>query len=87
MTDNKLFQEPQASELMTLRIRARRKRRITYDCMSAIVYGDLIRCKKGHEFRTIGRAGGNKLSVRTVLRGTASSACKKCQDYDGEEHE
>lgn len=87
MTDYKLFQEPQASELMTLRSRARRKRRITYDCMSAIVYGDQVRCKKGHEFRTIGRSGGNSLSVRTVLRGTASSACKKCQDYDGEEHE
>jgi len=89
MTDNNLFQEPMATELTTKRIQARRKRRITYDCMNAIVQGIWVTCKAGHEFRRTGpkSSAGTGIGLLPVLRGMASSTCKQCEDYDEETDE
>lgn len=87
MLDNKLFQEPQVSQLTRRRIQTRRKRRLTYDCMNGIVKGELVVCKKGHTFKPIGRSKKTGISVHTVLWGTSSSACRECQDYDEETDE
>ena len=87
MTDNRNFQEPLAAGLTTKRIQARQKRRITYDCMNAIVEGANVVCKKGHEFKVMGNRRVKGMTVLSVLRGMTSSACNKCPDYDGEEHE
>lgn len=82
-----LFQEPQVSELTTLRIQKRRKHRLTYDCMNGIVKGANVVCKKRHTFPPIGNRKEPGLAVLTVLRGTLSSVCHRCKDYDGEENE
>lgn len=86
MKDN-LFQEPTATQLAEMRIHARQKRRLTYDCMNAIVQGDGVVCKKEHEFKPISNRRNKGIALLTVLRGTSSSTCQKCRDYDGEEHE
>ncbi len=80
-----LFQEPRAKELAQIRMRSRKKRRLIYDCMNAVVQGDGVTCREGHEFKGYSRDKG--IPLLTVLRGTASSTCQECGDYDGEEHE
>ena len=87
MTDNKLFEEPTATELAQKRINARQKRRLTYDCMNAIVQRNSVICKKRHEFKSIGNRKDKGLGLLTILRGVLSSACQECPDYDGEEDE
>lgn len=84
MIDNKLFQKPVATKLVNMRIHARRKRRLTYDCMKTIVKGDSVACKKGHSFKKVGRRQKEGLSLPSVLRGMSSSVCQKCKDYDEE---
>lgn len=81
-----IFQEPGASKLAQMRIqsRSRRHKRITYDCMNAIVQGDIVICKKGHVFKRIGGKKAPGLSVLSVLKGISSSVCKSCQDCDEE---
>jgi len=82
-----LFKEPAASRLAQLRIKARRKRRLTYDCLSAQVQGDSVICGEGHAFKQIGRRDKGGLSLSFVLRGMSSSVCQKCRDYNGESEE
>jgi len=89
--DKKLFQEPLATRLAEMRIKARRRlnvfrkrKRLTYDCMKAIVKGDSVVCKKRHKFKMVGRRKKEGLSLLSVLRGMSSSVCQKCKDYDGE---
>lgn len=87
MKDNSPFQEPMATELTTKRIQARQKRRITYDCMNAIVEGNSVVCKKGHEFKAFGRRSNKGMPLLSVLRGMTSSTCAKCGDNDEETDE
>lgn len=83
-TNGKLFQEPSASKLVQMRIQSRRHKRITYDCMNAIVQRNIVICKKGHVFKPLGRKKTPGLAVLSVLKGISSSVCKKCKDYDGD---
>jgi hypothetical protein len=80
-----LFQEPWVSELTRRRIQARRKRRLTYDCMNATVRpGELVRCKQGHQFPKLAHSQVEGLGLRSVLSGRSSSICQKCKDFDQE---
>ena len=79
-----IFKEPAATKLTQMRIQKRRHRRLTYDCMTAIVQGDSVTCKKGHVLKSIGGRKTPGLSLLSVLRGISSSVCKECQDYDEE---
>ena len=88
---NEFFREPIASELVRMRIRARKKpniyrkkKRLTYDCMGAIVKGDNVVCRKKHRFKSVGKRRKPGLSLMAVLRGMSSSVCQTCKDYDGE---
>ena len=85
---NSPFREPQASKLTALRIQARRKHRITYDCMNAVtcLQEGVVICKKGHEFKPVGKMQKG-MSLLSVLRGMCSSVCRKCKDYNGEDDE
>ena len=87
MTQETVFQEPEATELATLRSKMRWERRLTYDCMNAIVKGDIVVCKKGHPFRARGRSTKTGISVLAILRGTSSGECRNCEDYNGEDTE
>jgi hypothetical protein len=78
------FQEPQASELTRLRIKARRQKRIPYDCLGAIVKGDSVVCKWGHRLRGVGNRTKPGMSLLSVLKGMSSSFCQSCKDYDEE---
>ena len=82
--DSDTFKNPMAAELIKKRIQARRKRRLTYDCMSAVVKGVVVLCKEGHRFPQVGRSQGNGLSLLSVLRGRSSSVCQNCRDFDQE---
>jgi hypothetical protein len=87
--DSNTFKNPMAAELIKKRIQARRKRRLTYDCMSAIVKGAVVVCKEGHKFLQMGRRGGQGqgLSLLSVLRGRSSGVCQNCRDFDEERTE
>lgn len=85
------FQEPMASQLVHLRIKARRKlnalrkkKRLTYDCLNAVVKHDSVVCRKRHKFKTQGKRKKPGLSLLSVLRGMSSSVCQTCKHYDGE---
>ena len=83
--DRDTFKNPMAAELIKNRIQARQKRRLTYDCMSAVVKGSAVLCKEGHKFLAVGRkAKGTGLSLLFVLRGRSSSVCQNCRDFDEE---
>ena len=87
MINDKWFKRDQANELTILRIKARRKRRLTYDCMNGIVQGSTVRCKRGHTFKVMGRRKTPGLPVVGVLSGMSSCLCRDCEDFDGEETE
>jgi hypothetical protein len=79
-----IFRADKASKLAHMRVKARRNRnvhgspkRLTYDCLSAIVKGDEVVCKEGHQFKAT-------MFLLTVLKGISSSVCQKCKDYNGE---
>ena len=79
---NKYFEEPGGNQLELLRNKAREKRRITFDCFTAIVKGndpEKVICKRGY------RLGGHRtisVLLLSVLRGRASKVCQRCPDYD-----
>ena len=85
--DDAFFQDPVASTLTSLRIKARRKRRITYDCLNTIVKGAMVLCKEGHHFWRVGQQKREGFPLLGVLKGRSSSVCQNCEDYDGERHE
>ena len=88
MESDSMFSQDWAEILARKRIRARRKRRLTYDCMNSTPQlGEVVRCKKGHEFPAIGRSEMGGLSLRSVLSGRSSSVCQKCKDFDQETDE
>lgn len=78
---NDIFTEPQASELAKLRIEARNKRRIPYDCLHAIVDGRKVSCNKGNR---IGTTTDGHLDLVSVLRGRSAKVCQDCKDYDAD---
>jgi len=82
----KLFQEPIATQLASFRDKARKKRRIAYDCMNAIVVGEYVLCKRGHEFKPLSVPGKHTpkgaVSLFSVLRGRTPRVCQGCKDYD-----
>lgn len=80
-----MFREPMATKLAELRIAARAKRRLTYDCMKAVVSGARVICAKGHKFPTPGFTEVTGVRLESVLRGRSSQVCQRCEDYDGEE--
>ena len=87
MISDKWFKRDQANELTILRIKARRKRRLTYDCMNGIVASSTVVCKRGHAFKVMGRRKIPGLPVVGVLGGMSSCLCRNCEDFDGEETE
>ena len=84
MIDAKLFKKPAANALTRLRIEARRKHRLTYDCMAAKVHGNRVECAKGHTFPSPGPGQARGLRLESVLTGRSSRVCQGCKDYDGE---
>lgn len=79
-----IFTEPHASELAKLRIEARQKRRIPYDCLNAIVQyspTDCVKCKMGH---LIGRGAGGAKDLLSVLAGRSALVCQDCKDYNAD---
>jgi len=82
MEANYIFTEPQASRLARLRITARGKHRIVYDCLNAIVDGDRVKCKKGN---IIGRGADGSIGLISVLAGRTALVCQDCKDYDADE--
>lgn len=81
---DRCFQEPKASQLAHMRIKARRKRnvygtkkRLTYDCRNNRVIGAMVECP-GHKFK------GGMMNLLSVLKGISSDVCQKCKDYNGE---
>ena len=87
MISDKWFKRPKVDELTILRIKARRRRRLTYDCMNGVVAGSTVVCKRGHPFKVMGRGKVPGLPVVGVLGGMSSSVCRTCEDFDGEETE
>ncbi len=81
------FREPMATKLEEGRAKKRGEgKRLVYDCLNAQVEDEnLVGCKKGHVFH-IGQRQDGKISLETVLRGTAVPlACKQCSDYKEDE--
>jgi len=77
-----IFTEPDASNLAKLRIKAREKRLIPYDCLNAIVDGDKVICKKGN---IIGRHKTGSMDLVSALAGRSALVCQDCKDYDTDE--
>ena len=57
-------------------------KRTLYECSQARVYGDRIRCSKGHPLLTRTEDGG--IAIRRLARGEplAYSICQGCPDFD-----
>ena len=57
-------------------------KRTLYECSHARVYGDRIRCGKGHPLLARTEDGG--IAVRRLARGEplAYSVCQGCPDFD-----
>jgi len=75
------FTEPRASELAKRRIEARKKRRLTYDCLSAIVDGERVKCNIG---RHIGHAADGSMNLVSVLSGRSAKVCQGCKDHNAD---
>jgi len=83
MDNNELFTEPIASKLEGMRATARTKRRITYDCLNAIVTSDRVKCRCNHFFKRPGAMNGDgSTDLHAVLKGRSPLICAKCTDYD-----
>ena len=87
MIDTKVFQEPMATQITALRIKARQKRRLTYDCLNAIVRNESVRCRKAHKLASVGNRHIPGMGLLSVLKGRSAQICQKCKDYNGEELE
>ena len=55
--------------------------RQTFDCFNAHVRGDRVVCLKGYH---LGASKDGSLYLLSVLKGTTSSECKNCQDFNGD---
>lgn len=88
------FEEPEASKLTGLRIKARlqlnrfkKLKILTYDCIHAIVKGNSVVCKKKHRFKSVGGRKKEGFGILAALRGWSSGVCQNCADYNGETNE
>ena len=72
--ESRYFEEPLASQLEAKRDMARTKRRITYDCFSAVVRDGQVSCAREHFT--------NPIPLLSVLRGRSTALCVKCTGYD-----
>lgn len=59
-------------------------KKMTYECLNAVVSGDRVRCKLG---KALGTADDGSVALITVLRGICSGTCKSCMDYNAEKEE
>ena len=57
-------------------------KRTLYECSHARVYGERIRCRKGHPLLTRSEDGG--IAIRRLARGEplSYSICQGCPDFD-----
>ena len=78
------FEEPLVGHLMEAREKARKNRRLTYDCMAAVTDGDVVKCRHGYKFLGVGKKQGGGMSLLSALRGRSSGRCQKCEEYDKE---
>lgn len=82
------FTEPQASELESMREKAReakaatQKGRITFDCYNAIYpsEGNRVKCKLGYKMSNT-REGTMELA--SVLAGRTGFFCRRCSHFEG----
>lgn len=82
------FRGRACQNLLAARIRARKSgKRLTYDCMGAVVQRDRVVCKFGHEVKGGGTPKYPSMPLLSVLKGISSKACQHCPDYDGETDE
>jgi hypothetical protein len=63
--------------------RRRRNQQLTFDCFKAHARGDRVICIAGHTLSPVSEDGS--MYLMSVLRGTTSSECKNCSDFEGEE--
>ena len=82
--NQKVFEEPVASELERKRDLARaRKGKLTYDCyhLKVLRCGDRVACDTGKKL-TPGTKG--TLPLQTILNGRTCSVCYGCARYNGD---
>lgn len=84
---DEFFKRKAAEKMADMREKARRRRRIPYDCMNAVVVGGEVVCKLGYRFPPHAHSKKTSMPLLTVLRGRSNIVCQKCRDYDGEECE
>lgn len=75
-----VFALPASKQLEDMRATRRKKRRITYDCMNAVVQGSKVGCKAGQQISK--GSGDGRATLIAVLRGGSSMTCKTCPYYD-----
>ena len=73
-----LFKEPKATNFELMRLTARSRKRIVYDCRNTIVFeADRARCKAGHSFAS----RVNTMPMEHVLSGRGWEVYQDCKDY------
>ena len=73
-----MFKEPKATNFELMRLDARSRKRIVYDCYNAIVFKvNRARCKAGHSFAS----RVNTMPMEHVLSGRGWAVCQDCKDY------
>lgn len=88
---DKLFDEPLANQLETMRHKARSKRRIVYDCHQARVVEDDedgLRVSCPHYVLNTRRNTcwlDGSITLKAVLRGSSLNVCQSCPKYDDED--
>jgi len=51
----------------------------TRDCYNCIVYGDMCKCRKGHDLDAYHQCA--EVTEKFVLRGSLLSGCRNCKDF------
>ena len=75
------FQEPRATALMTCRMMERKRHKIVYDCLNAVVNPTdptRVICRLGYEMKWPGRHQRPGVPLESVLGGGTCKQCKKC---------
>lgn len=73
-----MFEEPKATNFELMRLDARSRKRIVYDCRNTIVFKlNRARCKAGHSFAS----RVNTMPMEHILSGRGWAVCQGCKDY------
>lgn len=56
------------------------KKRLTFDCFKAHSKEARVYCRNGHPLNP--KSGDGSMFLISVLKGTTSSQCKNCPDFD-----